>query len=234
MNIAVVGDIHVGTSSHSPVSSIIEEASQSCDILLLAGDLTEQGLTEEAELLAKDLSSCPVPVVAVLGNHDYEAGKEKEITKILSQANVTVLDGTYFIYRDVGIAGVKGFGGGFNKHMVSLWGESAFKTFVRESINEALKLERALSLLPTQKKVALLHYSPIEGTVEGEPKEIYPFLGTSRLEDPIDRYDVSVVFHGHAHAGTQMGKTSKNIDVFNTAYALMQSTKKESFFRYSF
>lgn len=225
MNIAVVGDIHVGTSSHSPVSSIIETASQSCDILLLAGDLTEQGLTEEAELVAKDLSSSPVPVVAVLGNHDYEAGKEKEITQILSQANVTILDGTYFVYRDVGIAGVKGFGGGFGKHMVSLWGESPFKTFVKESINEALKLERALSQLPTQKKVALLHYSPIEGTIEGEPKEIYPFLGTSRLEDPIDRYGVSVVFHGHAHAGTHKGTTSSKIPVFNTALHLMQQQK---------
>jgi Icc-related predicted phosphoesterase len=185
--------------------------------------LTDYGLAEEAHVLAKDLTtSLRIPAVGVLGNHDYEAGEEKEIVKILTDAGVRMLDGDTHEVHGIGFAGVRGFCGGFGRGALGAWGEPVVKAFVHEAINEALKLEAALARLKGEHRIAVIHYAPIRETVEGEPLEIYPFLGSSRLEEPLSRYDVSAVIHGHAHKGTLEGTTSKGIPVYNVCMTLMQ------------
>jgi Icc-related predicted phosphoesterase len=189
----------------------------------LGGDLCDAGLPEEAEILAREISSLKVPVVAVLGNHDYEAGKAAEIVEILSNAGVNVLDGKSCEIYGVGFAGVKGFAGGFGERALQPWGEATIKVFVHEAVEEALKLESALAGLRTPSRIALLHYSPIVETVIGEAPEIFPFLGSSRLEDPLNRYPVAAIFHGHAHRGSPEGVTKGGIPVFNVAKSLLQN-----------
>jgi Icc-related predicted phosphoesterase len=198
------------------------------DILLLGGDLCDAGMPEEAEILAREISILNAPVVAVLGNHDYEAGKASEIIKILSDAGVNVLDGKSCEIYGVGFAGAKGFAGGFGERALQSWGETTIKTFVHEAVEEALKLESALAALRTPKRIALLHYSPIVETVMGEPPEIFPFLGSSRLEDPLNRYPVAAVFHGHAHRGSPEGMTKAGVRVFNVAKSLLQNVSSNA------
>lgn len=198
------------------------EAASHADVLLLAGDLTDYGLPEEARVLARELSGVKIPMLGVLGNHDCESGHEEEVVKILVEAGVRMLDGDSVEVQGVGFAGVKGFCGGFGRRTLEPWGEAATKAFVHEAVNEALKLERALARLRTAQRVALLHYAPIEGTVEGEPREIFPFLGSSRLEEPLNRYQVTVAFHGHAHRGVPEARTSAGIPVFNVAMPLLR------------
>lgn len=193
-------------------------------MLLMAGDLVDYGLPEEAHILAEELSVANIPIVAVFGNHDYESGKEDEVRKILCDAGVQVLDGEACEVEGIGIAGVKGFAGGYGRGALGPWGEPIIKQFVNEALHEALKLESALAKLRTQTRIALLHYSPVEATVHGEPQEIFPFLGTSRLEDPLIHYPVDVVFHGHAHRGYPEGKTVNNTPVYNVARPLLQRT----------
>src|SRR5437899_2577696 len=183
---------------------------------------------EEARVLTRELSGVKIPVVAVLGNHDCESGKEAEVAAILTEAGVKVLDGDAVEVHGVGFAGVKGFGGGFGRRMLEPWGEAAVKAFVHAAVDEALKLERALARLRTPQRVALLHYAPIEATVEGEPRELFPFLGSSRLEEPLNRYRVTVAFHGHAHRGAPEGRTSTGIPVFNVAMPLLRRTLSET------
>jgi Icc-related predicted phosphoesterase len=202
--------------------TLFTQISTNADVLVLCGDFTDRGLPEEARLLARDvMTAVKVPVVAVLGNHDYEAGKEAEIRQILTDAGVTVLDGEATEIHGVGFAGTKGFAGGFGRGALGPWGEPAIKRFVQEAVEEALKLESALGRLRTTRRVTLLHYSPIRGTVEGEPPEIFPYLGSSRLEEPINRYRVSAVFHGHAHRGAAEGRTATGIPVYNVAMPLL-------------
>jgi Icc-related predicted phosphoesterase len=198
------------------------------DILLLGGDLCDAGMPEEAEILAREISILNAPVVAVLGNHDYEAGKASEIIKILSDAGVNVLDGKSCEIYGVGFAGAKGFAGGFGERALQSWGEMTIKTFVHEAVEEALKLESALAALRTPQRIALLHYSPIVETVIGEPPEIFPFLGSSRLEDPLNRYPVAAVFHGHAHRGSPEGMTKAGVRVFNVAKSLLQNASSNA------
>jgi Icc-related predicted phosphoesterase len=222
MKLAAVGDIHIGINSGGKFTKLFDDVSQEADILLLCGDLTQHGKASEAEILAKELATCKIPVVGVLGNHDYEGNETTEINEILKQARVTMLDGEGFVYKDVGFAGVKGFGGGFDNLILTSWGEPAIKAFVNEAVNESLKLEQALNELETEKKIVLMHYSPIKATVVGEPEVIFPFLGSSRHADTINRLGATVVFHGHAHHGTHEGKTSKDIPVFNVSCAIME------------
>jgi Icc-related predicted phosphoesterase len=223
LRIAAVGDLHVHGGSTTDIQDTIDHASQNADVLILCGDLTHLGLPEEAQTLADILSTCRIPVVAVLGNHDYQSGQAEEVKKILKAAKVVILDGSEtFTFKDVGFAGVKGFGGGFDKHMLTPFGEEAVKHFVTEAVNESLKLEVALQGLRTEKTVVALHYAPISGTVIGEPPEIFPFLGSSRLAETIDHFDVDAVFHGHAHRGTYEGKTTKGTPVYNCCIQLMQ------------
>jgi Icc-related predicted phosphoesterase len=203
---------------------LFSQVSAHADVLALCGDLTDRGDPEEARQMAKALGSVTVPIVAVLGNHDYECGKVSEITRILCDAGVRVLDGDAVEVLGVGFAGAKGFAGGFGRGALGPWGEPLIKQFVREAVDEALKLETALSRLRTERKVALLHYAPIAATVEGEPREIYPYLGSSRLEEPLGRYPVDVVFHGHAHHGAPQGRTMGDVPVYNVSMMLLQRT----------
>jgi Icc-related predicted phosphoesterase len=222
VRIAAVGDIHVSKTSQGQFQPLFSQISNSADVLVLCGDFTDYGLPEEARILARELTSAvKIPVIAVLGNHDFEAGKAEEITHILREAGVKVLDGEAAEVHGIGFAGVKGFCGGFGRGALGPWGETAIKAFVQEAVDESLKLEAALARLRTSRRVAVLHYAPIRGTVEGEPIEIFPWLGSSRLEEPINRYRVSAVFHGHAHRGAAEGKTSTGVPVYNVAMPLL-------------
>ncbi|HEY6366954.1 MAG TPA: metallophosphoesterase [Candidatus Binatia bacterium] len=223
LRLAAVADLHCTQKSADSTRNLLSAMANEADILLLGGDLCDAGLPEEAEILAREISIFKVPVVAVLGNHDYEAGKESAIISILSDAGVNVLDGKSCEIYGVGFAGAKGFAGGFGERALQSWGETTIKTFVHEAVEEALKLESALAALRTPKRIALLHYSPIVETVMGEPPEIFPFLGSSRLEDPLNRYPVAAVFHGHAHRGSLEGVTKAGVRVFNVAKSLLQN-----------
>jgi Icc-related predicted phosphoesterase len=221
VRIAAVADLHFGRAG-PPLRTIFAEVLERCDVLALCGDLTDNGEPEEARALARALSAASVPTVAVLGNHDHQSGKTSEVSRILCEAGVHVLDGGSYEVYGVGFAGVKGFAGGFGRRALGPWGEDAIKAFVQEALNEALKLETALARLTTEHRVVLLHYAPIEGTVEGEPREIYPFLGSSRLEEPLSRYPVDAVFHGHAHHGMPEGRTRTGVPVYNVSLSLLQ------------
>lgn len=222
LRIAAIGDIHVSKSSQGAFHPLFAQISATADVLVLCGDFTDYGLTDEAKVLARELTaSVNIPVIAVLGNHDFESGHQEEISKILQDAGVAVLDGEATEVHGVGFAGVKGFGGGFGRGALGPWGERAIKAFVQEAVEESLKLESALARLRTTRRVALLHYSPIRGTVEGEPPEIFPYLGSSRLEEPLNRYRVSAVFHGHAHRGSAEGRTASGAPVYNVAMPLL-------------
>ncbi|HEY0160998.1 MAG TPA: metallophosphoesterase [Thermoanaerobaculia bacterium] len=218
LRIAAIADIHVKKSSAGMMQPIFSKITESADVLLLCGDLTDYGTIEEGKILAKEITSAlRIPAIAVLGNHDLESNQEKELVQILSDAGVVVLDGDSYELHGVGFAGVKGFGGGFGRRALGAWGEKIIKDFVHETINESLKLEAALARLRTPQKIALLHYSPIQATIGGEPPEIAAFLGSSRLEEPLDRYRVNAVFHGHAHRGSPEGRTKGNAPVYNVA-----------------
>jgi len=220
LRVAAVGDLHV--RAEGVYRGLFASASKRADVLALCGDLTHLGGKSEAEALAADLASCSIPVVGVLGNHDYQSGEVEEVRKILSAAKVALLDTERFEYRGVGFAGAKGFCGGFNRFMLTSFGEDAIKQFVNEAVKEALQLENSLRELTTERTVVVLHYAPIPGTLQGEPPEIMPFLGSSRFGEVIDTYDVTAVFHGHAHHGTAEGHTNKGIPVYNCCYELMQ------------
>jgi Icc-related predicted phosphoesterase len=224
VRVAAVGDIHVSRTAQPRLQTLFSQVAERADVLVLCGDLCDYGLPEEAHLLAKELSNLKIPMVGVLGNHDFESGQVEEVTKILCEAGIQMLDGDAVEIKGIGFAGVKGFAGGFGRGALGPWGEEIIKGFVREAVNEALKLESALARLRTEQKIAVLHYSPIQATVEGEPVEIFPFLGSSRLEDPLLRYPVQYVLHGHAHRGTPEGKTSNGIPVYNVAMPLLLET----------
>jgi Icc-related predicted phosphoesterase len=222
LRIAAVGDLHLGRTSASVLQTLLERVATEADVLALCGDLTDNGQPAEARHLARELAGVKVPIVAVLGNHDYESNETAEMARILGESGVQVLDGTACEIQGVGFAGVKGFCGGFGRRALGPWGEQAIKAFVREALDEALKLETALARMRTERRVVLMHYAPIEGTVTGEPLEIYAYLGSSRLEEPLTRYPVDAVFHGHAHHGQLEGRTRSNTPVYNVSLALLQ------------
>ncbi len=222
VRIAAVGDLHCTKASLGQFSPWLAGVHHSADILLLCGDLTDYGSREEAEVLAKELSVVRVPMLAVLGNHDYESGRADDVVQILSEASVVVLAGDSVEVLGVGFTGVKGFAGGFGSHTLGHWGEPEIKRFVDYALEEALRLESGLARLRTEHRVVLLHYAPIVATVQGEPLEIFPFLGCSRLEEPLLRYPVSAVFHGHAHRGQLEGRTSHDQPVYNVALPLLR------------
>lgn len=225
VRIAAVGDIHYTKTSQGLIQNLFSTVATDADILVLCGDLTDYGTIEEAELLAKELASTvKIPMVGVLGNHDFESGKANEVKDILSQNDVTILDGESCEILGIGFAGIKGFIGGFGRYSLGAWGEGTIKQVVKETMDEALKLESALARLRTPNQVAILHYSPIEETVRGEPLEIFPFLGNSRLEEPLLRHPVSVVFHGHAHKGSLQGALMSGQPVYNVALPLLRAS----------
>ncbi len=227
VRVGAVGDTHYNVGSGGSLQSYFQNVRQHADVLLLCGDLTDHGLPEEAKALAADLAAVRLPMVAVLGNHDYEAGKADEVTTILRGAGVEVLDGDAVMIGDIGFAGVKGFGGGFDRHMLQPWGEPGVKDFARAAVDEALKLESALAKIRTHHRIVLMHYGPVRGTSDGEPPEIFPFLGSSRLEEPCNRYAATFVVHGHVHRGTHEAKTSAGIPVYNVALPLLRRLQPE-------
>jgi Icc-related predicted phosphoesterase len=232
MRIAATGDLHFGKASAGTFQPLLSQIATDADVLVLAGDLTDYGTPEEAKTLVKELAaSVRIPIVAVLGNHDFEAGAEREIHQLLVDQGIFVLDGDTCEVQGVGFAGVKGFAGGFGRRALGPWGEPIVKQFVHEAVNESLKLESALARLRTDKIVVLLHYAPIEATVEGEPREIFPYLGCSRLAEPLSRFAVTAVIHGHAHNGALEGRTASNVPVYNVAYPLMKRLAPERPFR---
>ena len=223
IRIAAVSDIHYAKHSQGSLQPLFAQITESADILVIPGDLTDYGLAEEARILARDLTaSVNIPIVAVLGNHDYESDQIDEVRAIITDAGVHLLDGDAIEIHGIGFAGVKGFAGGFGRGALGSWGEHPIKHFVQEAVNEALKLESALARLTTERRIAVLHYAPIRETVEGEPAEIYPWLGSSRLEEPLTRFEVDAVFHGHAHKGAPEGRTSTGIPVYNVSISVLK------------
>jgi Icc-related predicted phosphoesterase len=223
VRLAAVGDIHYTRTSHGTLQTLCTQITESADILLLCGDIIDYGLPEEARLFTKELTTAvKVPILAVFGNHEYECGKQDEVAQIFADAGILLLDGDAHEVNGIGFAGVKGFAGGFGEHALQAWGEETLKRFVHDAVNEALKLESALAKLRTTHRIALLHYSPLQATVEGEPAEIFAFLGSSRLEEPLNRYPVTMVFHGHAHRGQPEGQTKSGVAVYNVAMPLLR------------
>jgi Icc-related predicted phosphoesterase len=218
LRVAAIGDLHVQEDSVAPYRELFIEVSSNADVLLLCGDLTNFGKTSEAEILAEDIKSCTIPVLGVLGNHDYECGQPEVVARILHEAGMIVLDEQAHEIDGVGFAGVKGFLGGYGRGELAPFGEPIIKAFVDEAMKEARKLENQLRQLRTERSVAVLHYSPITGTIEGEPPAIFQYLGSQRLAEPIDRFEhVKAVVHGHAHHGTYEGRTPRGIPVYNVA-----------------
>ncbi|HET8998638.1 MAG TPA: metallophosphoesterase [bacterium] len=231
MRIAALGDLHVRDTLPQPLRDLFAEVSGRAEVLVLCGDLTDRGLPDEAEALAEALAVCRIPIISVLGNHDYESGQQGALHSILARSGVSVLDGESHEVHGVGFAGVKGFAGGFDDQVLQPWGEEIVKQFVHEAVNESLRLETALTRLRSEtgslRAVALMHYAPIRQTVEGEPLELVPFLGSSRLVDPIDRSGAVAVFHAHAHHGSYAGTTPKGIPVYNVSLPVLRRLTPE-------
>ncbi|HKN32742.1 MAG TPA: metallophosphoesterase [Terriglobales bacterium] len=231
MRIAATADLHFSPQRANTLKEQLAPVRDQADLLVVAGDLTNYGKPEEMEPLVNVLVRLRVPVVAVLGNHDYESDKEAELSRMMSEEGIKVLDGTGYERDGVGFAGTKGFVGGFGRGVLTAFGEREIKTFVRASLDEAMKLERALSQLRTPKRVVVLHYAPIAATVNGEAPEIYPYMGTSRLAEVVDRHGADMIFHGHAHHGSLCGKTTAGIPVHNVAITLLQQHQPPAAYR---
>jgi len=231
MRIAATADLHFTPQSYTKLKDQFERVRDEADVLVLAGDLTNFGQPDEMEPLLNVLVRLRLPTVVVLGNHDYESGKEEELRRMISAAGVKVLDGSAYERDGVGFAGTKGFVGGFGRGILTAFGEREIKEFVRASIDEAMKLERAMSQLRTEKRVVVLHYSPIAETVQGESPEIFPFMGTSRLAEVVDRHGANFVVHGHAHHGRPEGKTTGGVAVYNVAISLLQAQESSPVYR---
>jgi Icc-related predicted phosphoesterase len=223
LRVAAIGDLHVMEDDVAPYRELFGQIAHEADVLVLCGDLTNFGKTTEAEILAEDIRACSIPVVGVLGNHDYECGVHDQVCAILHDAGMKVLDEQAIEIEDVGFAGVKGFMGGFGRGELAPFGEPIAKAFVDEALNEARKLENALRSLRTERSVAVLHYSPTVETLDGEPTEIFQYLGSQRLADAIDRFDhVKAVVHGHAHHGKYEGATPRGVPVYNVAQFVLK------------
>lgn len=226
IRIAAAGDVHFDRKSHHRLSQHFSGLADKADFFLLAGDLTQTGHPEEMRVLADDLQRCPIPTIAVLGNHDYHVDQVNQVTKILNDVGVTVLEGTSIILnvknQRVGIAGLKGFGGGFVGACGSDFGEPEMKTFMRHSKYHARVIENAIKEMDADYKIALLHYSPTAQTLAGEKKEIYPFLGCYYLAEAVDYGKADICFHGHAHAGVEKGQTPGGCPVRNVAQPVIR------------
>jgi Icc-related predicted phosphoesterase len=231
MRIAAIADLHFSPQSYDRIRETMQRVRDDADLLVIAGDLTNYGKPEEMESLLNALVRLRIPIVAVLGNHDYESGRQDDLIKMMSAEGVKVLDGTGYERDGVGFAGTKGFLGGFGRGVLTAFGEPEVKQFVQASLDETMKLERALTQLRAEKRVVVIHYSPIAATVQGEPEQIFPYLGSSRLAEVIDRHDARLVLHGHAHHGSPEGKTTAGIPVYNVALAVNQKQDPSQVYR---
>jgi Icc-related predicted phosphoesterase len=223
LRIAAVGDLHFDGSKSGALRDMFADVHRNADVLALCGDLTTHGRPEQMRAFVNELAGVQIPIVAVLGNHDFESNAAGECSDILCEAGVEVLDGTNVVIEGVGFAGTKGFAGGFGRGSLGPFGEELIKEFVNAAVEEALKLERALQQLRSDTRIVLLHYAPIPETIAGEPETIYPFLGSSRLLQPIDTHGATAVFHGHAHHGALTADTPAGIPVFNVAMPLLEA-----------
>jgi Icc-related predicted phosphoesterase len=228
IRLAAVGDVHVGPDSAGLLGAELAGIEEKADLLLIAGDLTRHGDPAEGQVAANELAYVPIPVIAVLGNHDYHLDQQDLITKHLEAAGIVVLEGDSIVVEteghSVGVAGTKGFGGGFREAGGTEFGEPEMKAFVRHSREIGEKLgEHLISLDGTDARVALCHYSPIAATLAGERPEIFPFLGSYFLEDAIDQGGADIAFHGHAHAGAETGVTKGGVPVHNVAHPVIRS-----------
>jgi uncharacterized protein len=220
LKLAALADLHVEETAVEPYRRLFAEISREADVLALCGDLTNLGKPAEAKILAEELRSCTIPTVGILGNHDYESGQVAEVERILREAGLDLLENHIHEEKGVAFVGVKGFAGGFGGRMLAAFGEEIIKRFVAETVAEAMRLENGLRVAGAKRIVVLLHYAPIIDTIAGEPVEVFPFLGSSRLAETIDRFEVSLVLHGHAHNGTYKGSTRKGIPVYNCALSV--------------
>src|SRR5215470_14639028 len=223
MKIAATADLHFSPQAYDKVREPLAHVREEADVLVIAGDLTNYGKPEEMHSLLNALVRLRVPIIAVLGNHDYESGQEQELIKMMTSEGIKVLDGSSYERDGVGFAGTKGFLGGFGRGILTAFGEKEVKAFVQASLDEAMKLERSLAMLRTEKTVIVTHYAPVCETVQGEPAEIWPYLGSSRLAEVIDRHKATVAVHGHAHHGRLEGKTTGGIPVHNVALSLLMA-----------
>ena len=227
IRIAATGDLHFGPDSAGSFRPYLEEMGDRADVLLLAGDLTRRGDPEEAAVLAEELAAAPIPVVAVLGNHDYHSDEEMAVRKVLEDADVTVLEGESTVLdldgSRLGIVGAKGFGGGFAGACATDFGEPEMKAFVRHTKDISAEIEGLLRELDTDVRVVLLHYAPIKETLYGEPPEIYAFLGSYLLAEAVDRAGADLILHGHAHRGAEKGVTPGGVHVRNVAQHVIRS-----------
>jgi Icc-related predicted phosphoesterase len=231
MRIAATADLHFAAQNATALRGQLDKVRDQADLLVVAGDLTNYGKPAEMEPLLNTMVRLRIPIVVVLGNHDYESDQQAELMRMMTAEGIKVLDGSAYERDGVGFAGTKGFVGGFGRGVLTAFGEAEIKTFVRASIDEALKLERAMAQLRTLKRVVVLHYAPIAATIEGEAPEISPFLGTSRLAEVIDRHGADLVVHGHAHNGKLDGRTTAGIPVHNVAITLLQSQQPPAAYR---
>ena len=222
MKIAAVADVHARVGDTERLRDLVRGAARDADVLVIGGDLTDLGHLEQAEVFLEVLDPCPIPVVATLGNHDYESGNVAELSRLLAESTVHFLDRSSVVIDGVGFSGVKGFCGGFGLNAANAFGEDLFKAWVTEGIVDAEALKNELRELKTERRVAVLHYAPIRATVEGEPPEIHAFLGTSHLARALDEGGATIAFHGHAHHGSFKGKTSGGVPVFNVSLPVLE------------
>jgi uncharacterized protein len=222
VRVAAVGDLHFDGTDNGPVREALAEARREADVLVLCGDMTTHGALAQIRGFVAELAAVTVPIVAVLGNHDHESGHASDVASLLREAGVRLLDGESIVIDGIGFAGTKGFGGGFGRGLLGAFGEPETKAFVQAGVDETLKLERALASLDCETRVVVLHYAPIPDTLDGEPEVIWPFLGTSRLMQAIDTFGADVVFHGHAHIGSERGTTAAGIPVYNVALPVLR------------
>jgi Icc-related predicted phosphoesterase len=235
MRIAALGDLHIRDAVPEALRHVFMEVNGRADVLVLCGDLTDHGFPREAESLAEAVAACRIPKIAVLGNHDYESAPPDELCKILGRSGLMVFETEPWVLDGVGFVGTKGFAGGFGRHALQPWGEHAVKQFVQDTVNEGVILERQLHRLKSEegveRAVAILHYAPIRETVEGEALEVFPFLGSSRLVDPLDRFGVAVILHAHAHHGAPEGRTPQGIPVYNVSLPVLRHQNPERLYR---
>jgi uncharacterized protein len=223
VRIAAVGDFHFDERTRGTLTELIEQVNREADVLALLGDLTTHGRPEQLQAFLEEVRAVDVPMIAILGNHDHETNHVEELRSMLTDAGISVLDGEVTEFEGIGFTGVKGFAGGFGRSALGPFGEPLIKNFVQYAVDESLKLERGLRQLSTERRVVLLHYSPIVDTLVGEPEQIYAFLGSSRLLEPIETHGADVVFHGHAHHGTYRGETPGGVPVFNVSSPVLEA-----------
>jgi Icc-related predicted phosphoesterase len=222
MRIAAVADIHIKKENYEEDLRRFSSVNDLADVLIVAGDLTNHGLPHEMSACLRIFEHIRIPIVAVLGNHDYESGHQDELAGMLRVAGVHLLDGNCFELDGVGFAGTKGFCGGFAPHELMPFGEIDIKNFVDISDREMVKLDYGLAQLHTPTKIAITHYAPIKETIVGEPEPIFPFLGSSRLERAISRHKPVLALHGHAHKGTFAATTQDGVPVHNVALHILR------------